>query len=205
MRYLVDIGLFDDDEIEEKSVNKSINDKTLDVIRLSKTEVFNKVYEENKGLSRKVLRSKLCSQLRPFFRDKDETEYFVDDNLSRIRKNVNSKKNRAWKKARLADFNYFCTFTYDDNKVTESEFRTKLKRLLANLNYRKHWTYMGVWERGEKTNRLHFHALVHVPEGQMVGEFTKVRDYNTEKRRMQGRKNNVFERAVYVFSKRRNG
>ncbi len=103
----------------------------------------------------------------------------------RLRKNVNSRKNRAWRKARLAEFNYFCTFTYDSKKVTEEEFKKKLKRLLANLNYRRQWTYMGVWERGGKTERLHFHALVHVPEGQMVGEFTEIKDYNTEKHCMQ--------------------
>ena len=44
---------------------------------------------------------------------------------------------------------------------------------------------MGVWERGGKTERLHFHALIHVPDDQMVGEFTEVKDYNTEKHCMQ--------------------
>ncbi len=28
---------------------------------------------------------------------------------------------------------------------------------------------MGVWERGERGNRLHFHALLYVPEGEMIG------------------------------------
>ena len=183
--YLVEIGLIDEPIKEEKSAYTSINEQKEPVFNMTRTELFNMIYEENKHLSKNRLRGKLFSALRPYFKDKEETDYFITDNLARIRKNINSKKNRAWRKARLAEFNYFCTFTYDDNKVSEDEFRKKLKRLLANLNYRKKWTYMGVWERGGRTDRLHFHALVHVPDGQMVGEFTEVKDYNTEKHRMQ--------------------
>ena len=183
--YLIEIGLIDEEEKVEKPADRSIIEQNEPVVHLSRTEIFNKVYEENKHLKRQGLKKKLLSALSPYFKDKTETEYFVDDNLMRIRRNANCRKNRAWKKARLADFNYFCTFTYDDKKVTEDEFKRKLKRLLANLNYRKKWTYMGVWERGGKTDRLHFHALVHVPEGMMVGEFTEVKDYNTEKHCMQ--------------------
>ena len=185
LQYLVDIGLIDEEEIKEMPANRSIIEQNKPISYMSRTDIFNTVYEENKNLPRMKLRGKLCSALRPYFKDKTETDLFIDVNLMRIRKNVNSRKNRAWRKARLAEFNYFCTFTYDSTKVTEEEFQRKLKRLLANLNYRRQWTYMGVWERGSKTERLHFHALVHVPENQMVGEFTEVKDYNTEKHCMQ--------------------
>ena len=131
------------------------------------------------------LRGKLCSALRPYFKNEVETEYFINYSLACLRKNANSRKNRAWEKGRLAEFNYFCTFTYDGQKVTEEEFKNKLTKDLRNLAVRKSWRYMGVLERGGKTERLHFHALVHVPEGKMVGEFVKVRDYNTGKHRMQ--------------------
>ena len=179
--YLVEIGLIDEPSKEEKSAYRSINEQKEPVLDMTRTELFNMIYEENKHLSKNRLRGKLFSALRPYFKDKEETDYFVTDNLARIRKNINSKKNRAWRKARLAEFNYFCTFTYDDKKVTEEEFRKKLSKTLSNLAVRKGWLYMGVWERGKKTDRLHFHALVHIPEGQMVGAFKEVKDYNTEK------------------------
>ena len=185
LEYLVEMGIIDESELKEKPADRSIIEQKGPVLSLSRTEIFNIEYEKNKHLPKLKLRGKLCSALRPYFKNEVETGYFINYSLARVRKNANSRKNRAWKKARLAEFNYFCTFTYDDNKVTEEEFRKKLKRLLANLNYRKQWTYMGVWERGGKTERLHFHALVHVPEGKMVGEFVEVRDYNTEKHCMQ--------------------
>ena len=170
---------------EEKPADKLINEQKEPVFSISRTDIFNKTYEENKHLSKSKLKGELISALKPYFKDKQETEYFLDDNLMRVRRNINSRKNRAWKKARLAEFNYFCTFTYDDKKATEDEFRKKLSKALRNLSVRRGWRYMGVWERGDKTNRLHFHALVHVPVGQMVGEFTEVKDYNTEKHCMQ--------------------
>ena len=37
---------------------------------------------------------------------------------------------------------------------------------------------MGVWERGGETNRLHFHALVKVPEGQLNGMLVSKTDFN---------------------------
>ena len=183
--YLIEIGLIDEEEKEKKPVNKPINEQNEPVFYLSRTELFNKVYEENKHLKRSALKKKLVTALLHYFSDTSETELFVDDNLLRIRRNLNSKLNRAWRKARLADFNYFCTFTYDSRKNTEEDFKRKLSKTLRNLSVRKGWRYMGVWERGEKTARLHFHALVHVPDGAMVGDFEEVRDYNTEKHRMQ--------------------
>ena len=89
------------------------------------------------------------------------------------------------RKANLANFNYFCTFTYDDNKHTEESFKKGLKTCLRNLCYRKNWRYMGVWERAPETNRLHFHGLFYIPENSMPGEIIEVRDYSTQFQRMQ--------------------
>ena len=44
---------------------------------------------------------------------------------------------------------------------------------------------MRVWERGNATERLHFHALVYIPAGQMIGELFEQRDYSTKQKRMQ--------------------
>ena len=37
---------------------------------------------------------------------------------------------------------------------------------------------MGVWERGGENERLHFHALVKVPEGELRGELIEKTDFN---------------------------
>ena len=183
--YLTKTGEINESENKEKPAYKSIINKKSLVYRMSRTEIFNMIYEKNKDLKRSVLKNKLVSALCPYFKNRTEAEYFVEASLTRIRRNINGRKNRAWKKARLAEFNYFCTFTYDDKKATEDEFKKRLSKSLSNLSVRKGWRYMGVWERGKKTDRLHFHALVHVPEGMMVGELTEVKDYNTEKHCVQ--------------------
>lgn len=44
---------------------------------------------------------------------------------------------------------------------------------------------MGAWERGELGQRLHFHALTYIPEGQMPGELEGHEDYSTKRHRRE--------------------
>jgi len=44
---------------------------------------------------------------------------------------------------------------------------------------------MGVWERGSKTDRLHFHCLLNVPDGQMPGELVETVEYKKKTGRME--------------------
>ena len=44
--------------------------------------------------------------------------------------------------------------------------------------HRKHWKYVGVWERSPEKQRLHFHGLFYIPDGAMPGELVKVKDYS---------------------------
>lgn len=41
---------------------------------------------------------------------------------------------------------------------------------------------MGVFEYSPKENRLHFHALMQIPEGQIPGEIEVVKDYSKKTR-----------------------
>ena len=51
---------------------------------------------------------------------------------------------------------------------------------------------MGVFERAPVTGRLHFHALMNIPEGQMVGDIEERRDYSTKSHKMQLTHCNTF-------------
>ena len=82
------------------------------------------------------------------------------------------------RKANLVDFNYFCTFTYDDKLHSEMSFKKKLSKSLQNLSTRKNWKYMGVWERAPETKRLHFHGLFSIPQDSMIGELFEHSDYS---------------------------
>ncbi len=41
---------------------------------------------------------------------------------------------------------------------------------------------MGVFEEGFENGTLHFHALLYVPENEMIGEFVAKREYSTKRK-----------------------
>ena len=123
--------------------------------------------------------------MKPYFDTYEETKKFVETNFDRKLRNLICRRVRMTRKANLANFNYFVTFTYDDKLHTEESFKKRLKNCLALFSSRKGWRYMGIWERAPKTNRLHFHGLFYIPDGTMPGFIIKVRDYSTVFNRMQ--------------------
>lgn len=114
-----------------------------------------------------------------------EKKYHTEEEQKELSKrNLLIRKIRFIRKAYLNKFNYFATFTYDDKLQTEESFHKKLLSALSKLHTRRGWKYMGVWERGGN-GRLHFHALVFVPNGGMVGELIEKRDYDINNKTMR--------------------
>ena len=147
---------------------------------------FNRLYDESKGMSKDERMEFITEKLKPFFsgKEQDSTEY-VQLQLENKKRAIQARRLRFIRKAYMNDFNYFATFTYCDDKHTDESFRKKLSNTLRHLVTRNLWKYMGVWERAPKTERLHFHGLVDVPKGQLVGEFNEVRDYDTNAHKMR--------------------
>lgn len=56
---------------------------------------------------------------------------------------------------------------------------------------------MGVFEYGEENGRLHFHALVNVPDGEMVGSLTSTRRYSTKRKCWEESCENSFFRVRF--------
>lgn len=127
-----------------------------------------------------------------YFGDADDILDYVEKNVKRQLHNIHKKKQRFMDKYHLQIWTHFCTWTYDSKKVTEEEFQKKLRKCLSNIATRYGWRYMGVWERGGKTDRLHFHAIVYVPNSNMVGKIIQVKDYDTESGTMQTTYQNTF-------------
>ena len=89
------------------------------------------------------------------------------------------QKRRLFRKAYLNMFTHFITITRDDKLWEDEEaFRKSVNKTMSNLHSRRGWRYIGVWENGEIGQRLHYHALVYVPPGQMKGEIVQKRDYS---------------------------
>ena len=109
---------------------------------------------------------------------------YIEGKYKAKMKNIDLRKKRFRRKAYLNDWNYFVTFTYDSSKQSEESFKASLRKCLSNFHTRRNWRYMGVWEYGEKDKRLHFHALMFIPEGQMPGEIYERKDYSERKHKM---------------------
>ena len=153
------------------------------------TEEMKQIVEtELKGIrSKKKQESKateLVEALKTNFENEEKAAEFVMAEMERINRNYIVRLTRLKRKVNLGNWNYFCTFTYDDKKHTEDSFKEKLRNCFKKMSHRKGWIYIGVWERS-KTNRLHFHGLFNIPENAMVGDLTEQRDYSTKAHKMQ--------------------
>ena len=129
--------------------------------------------------------TELVEALKTNFESEEKAAEFVTAEMERINRNYIVRLTRLKRKVNLGNWNYFCTFTYDDKKHTEDSFKKKLQNCFKKMCYRKGWAYIGVWERSPKNNRLHFHGLFNIPENAMVGDLIEHRDYSTKAHKMQ--------------------
>ena len=147
----------------------------------TRKQIFEELYQKYMNYSRKKRQKAIYDDMLPLFKTETACRSFVDENMERKRKNLVRRRMRFVRKALNQEFNYFVTLTYDDKKHTEESFKKAVTIQLRHSASRKGWRYMGVWERGKKTNRLHFHGLFYIPEGTLSGGFEVTRDYNFKK------------------------
>lgn len=148
-----------------------------------KKEAFEKTSKGIKTKGKKKRTKELIAELRPHFETEEETAEFVRAETERVERNRMVRWLRLQRKIDLGEWDYFCTFTYDDKKHTEESFRRKLSDTFKKLRQRYGWEYLGVYERSPENDRLHFHGLFYIPK--MKGEITERRDYSTKNHRMQ--------------------
>lgn len=143
-------------------------------------EIFELLYSDGMKceMADKKLREFIKTNLEDCFPDFPDLEKYVNENVDRMNRNAWQRERRFRRKAYLNRWNYFVTFTYNGKKHTEETFRKKLRKCLSNLHTRRGWNFMGVWERGEETGRLHFHCILYVPAGQMVGKIAHKKEYS---------------------------
>lgn len=148
-------------------------------------ELADKVFSENKGKRRKEKIEILKTEVNEIIKDEKATKEFVKTYMDKKIRNLIERRKRLVRKINLGQWNYFCTFTYDDKKHSEESFMKKLKNCLKKLSYRKGWVYIGVWERSPEKKRLHFHGIFYIPENAMVGELKEVNDYSFSSHKRQ--------------------
>ncbi len=148
------------------------------------------IYKKSDKHSRKERVKETIEKLNEKINNIEKSTQIVKQNIDRLTRNEIVRRTRLSRKVYLQEWHYFCTFTYDSEKLNENEFRKKLSNCFKHLSSRKGWKYVGVWERSPNNQRLHFHGLFYIP--QMVGELIEKRDYSTTKRKMQKATQNTF-------------
>jgi hypothetical protein len=178
--------------------------------KMTRKELFNELYDEHKNLSRAERKKVIINAMRPYFKCERNAVEFVLRNFERKLRNLICRRVRCTRKANLQEFNYFVTFTYDGKIHDEHSFKKKLKNCLSHFCSRKGWKYIGVWERSPEKQRLHFHAIMFIPDGTMPGFLIEVNDYNlkTHKRQITSQNtyfNENFGRSDFELIADRNG
>ena len=160
--------------------------------KVTRKQIFEELYQKYLELEKSKKIAAIYRDMRPLFRTDVGAKSFVNSNYERKCRNLTARRVRFVRKALNQQFNYFVTFTYSDKKHTEESFRKKLIRTISHFAKRKGWRYMGVWERGKKTERLHFHGLFYIPEGTMSGGFEDIDGYDFKKKERQHLKQSTF-------------
>ena len=155
-------------------------------------EQFEKAFNTAPKGKKSKKKERLVKEFAPLFESEEQATEFVEEQFERLNRNRIERYKRMKRKAYLQQWSYFCTFTYADDKQTEESFRKRLMNCLYHLANRNGWKYIGAWERGDKTERLHFHALVYIPPNGNVGEFEELNDYNFKTHNRQITNQNTF-------------
>ena len=146
---------------------------------------FEAAYAESQALPKCERKQYIAERLQNDFATAEEAKEYARRQTERKRNNACKRYTRLWRKVYLQGrWDYFVTFTYDNDKHTEESFRQSLRNTLKHLVSRKGWKYIGVWERSA-SERLHFHGIFYIPEHAMIGELKQVSDYSTKQHRMQ--------------------
>lgn len=149
-------------------------------------------YALEQDMSKEDMRAFIKDEMQHIFPNMLNLDKYIDDKLGCKRKNLWNRTKRFRRKAYLNKWNFFVTITFDDRKHDEESFRRKLRKCLSNLHTRRGWKYMGVFEHAPETHRLHFHALMYIPDGEMIGTIKELSDYSTAQGKMQTTHSNSF-------------
>ena len=177
-------NLSQENKVSKTEATRSSEDS--EIVATAKVDLkmlFETLYIENLDKKHTERKEEIKKVLKNYIENEERLNEFVKVNLERKKRNLIERRKRFARKVYLQEWSYFCTFTYDDKKHTEDTFKKKLSNCLKHLSSRKGWKYAGVWERSPQNNRLHFHALVYVPNNDL--EFIEVKDYSTKTHKMQ--------------------
>jgi len=109
--------------LEEDTKEKVIEEEQpKKVRRTTKKELFNELYRKYIDLKKNERKKMIVKEMEAYFESKQQCIDFVNNNFERKQRNLICRRIRMVRKANLVNFNYFCTFTYDDKLHNEHTF-----------------------------------------------------------------------------------
>ena len=147
---------------------------------------------KRKGLKDEEMVDYIQAGLTKLYPASSTLRKYIVEKINKKQRNLWKRIKRFKRKVNMNRWNYFVTFTCDPKKHTEESFRKKLRKCLSNLHTRRGWKYMGVFEYGEANGAIHFHALIYVPEGEMIGDIVAVSEYSKKRGERYTRYGNTF-------------
>ena len=145
-----------------------------------------------KGLKNDAMADFIQAGLEKLYPASSTLRKFILEKMDKKQRNLWKRIKRFRRKANMYRWNYFVTFTCDPKKHTQESFMKKLRKCLSNLHTRRGWKYMGVFEYGEENGAIHFHALIYVPEGEMIGALVRKRQHSRKRGGIYTRYGNTF-------------
>ena len=101
--------------VQEKSAPSAVR-------QMTRKELFDELYRQTFGMKKREQKSYIVKQMLPYFKDGSSCRAFVEQNFERKHRNMICRRTRLWRKINHQRFNYFVTFTYADDKMTEFTF-----------------------------------------------------------------------------------
>ena len=154
-------------EYDEKGKDKSTKEALRRNLEMTLVERFYKIYGYTDSTEKET-----CSE-------------FIHRKIYNMSAAYAERKKRFHRKKDQIRWTYWVTITYDDKKfANEDVFKKTLLTRFRNLcdPKRNDWLIMGVFERGELNDRLHFHGFCYVPQGQTVGQLVPRSKYSEKEK-----------------------
>ena len=180
--------------VATRVVRSKVKRTTKKPVQTAKDIAFDSLYFQAKrqGLSGTEMADYIQAGLEKLYPASSALRKYILGKIDKKQRNLWKRIKRFKRKANMNRWTYFATFTCDPKKHTLESFQRKLRKCLSNLHTRRGWNYMGVFEYGEANGAIHFHALIYVPEGEMIGQLVTKREYSTKRKNRRTRYGNTF-------------
>ncbi len=185
---LIYLNLSENEELKKEDIVKIINDTLINDVELMekisnipaiKENLENYIKYRLNAIKENVVARRRRFKNKAYSNDWNYFVTFTYDNVIMYELSTKEKWkiddgncDRKWEKG--------LKYIEENKEKIEELFKKKLTKKLQDLHTRNNWNYMGVWEKGTKNERLHFHCFINIPTNKEIGIFRDEKRFNKE-------------------------